>query len=113
MNRESRRNILLGCATDYSTGQILPFVASLHDITCKGQIGLVIYEDQWAEVAPLATPFAITLLPVTRHPRVLPDVMRRRLQNRGCMRRIHVRLSRVLPAVCGHPSVLGARLWAM
>jgi hypothetical protein len=96
MTKDSR-NVVLGCATDYSPEQVRPFLSTLRGAGYRGEVALVIYDEQSEWLQALAGEYSVTLLSVPRHPQWLPKGLGRRLQNRGRMRLLHRSLQAVLP----------------
>jgi hypothetical protein len=99
-------NLVLGCGTDYSMDQILPFAATLRQSGFSGEAALIVYEDQCNALCRLVERFSITLIPVSRGPTWLPRFIGRRMQNRKRMRYVHNVLTKTLPLYYGNGKFL-------
>jgi hypothetical protein len=89
-------NLVLGCGTDYSMDQILPFAATLRKSGFSGEVALIVNEDQCNTLRPLVEKFSITLIRVPRSPTWLPRFIGSKMQNRGRMRHAHNLLAKAL-----------------
>jgi hypothetical protein len=99
-------NLVLGCGTDYSTDQILPFASTLRESGFSGAAALIVYEDQCEALRPLAGEFSITLIQVPRNPTWLPRFIEGRMQSRKRMRHVHSAIAKMLPFFCKDRSFL-------
>ncbi len=104
---KTARDLVLGCGTDYSRDQMLPFVASLRATGFAGDIGLVVYAGQCAALAEMVERYSVTLIPIQRTPAWLPSSLGGRLQNRGRMLFVHQAISRMLPVICANRGAMG------
>jgi hypothetical protein len=102
----ARRNLVLGCGTDYSAEKLAPFASTLRGAGYDGAIALVIYEDQSKALKEIGDAYAIQWIPIARYPSWLPPGVARRLQNRGRMRWVHRSLEFTLPPLLGNASLL-------
>jgi hypothetical protein len=99
-------NLILGCGTDYSFDQILPFAATLRNSGFSGETALVVYEDQGNSLHRLVKDYSLSLIQIPRKPVWLPGFIAKRIQNRGSVRHAHNALAELLPRYCKHASFL-------
>jgi hypothetical protein len=99
-------NVVLGCGTDYSSDNILPFAATLRDSGFTGKAALIVYEDQGTALRGLVKEYSITLIRIPRIPAWLPGFIGNRMQNRGRTRHLHNAFAGLLPRYCECDSVL-------
>ena len=108
MTKDSR-NVVLGCATDYSPEQVTPFLSTLRGAGYRGEVALVIYNEQSEPLAKLVREYSVTLVSVSRYPQWVPPGLGGRLQNRGRMRLLHRFLGATLPVFLNSSWILSMK----
>lgn len=103
---DGRRDIVLGCATDYTYDRIVPFASTLRRSGYQGEVALFVYSDQLESLQILVDEFDFTLVAVSRNPKYLPASIGRRLQNGGRIKHVHWFLSKTVSPIATSSSLL-------
>jgi hypothetical protein len=83
-----------------------PFASTLRETGFSGEVAILVFDDQCVGLRDLIKKYSLSLVPIPRTPKWLPQLIGRRMQNRNRMRYLHHCLAKTLPCFCRQRSAL-------